>query len=152
MTPKELGYYFPAEWAKHEATWLNYPHNENSWPGKINTIYPAYHLFIKHLADVEIVHINVLDEGMQQNVHNALYAIGTNMENIIFHIFPTNDAWTRDCGPAFLLNRNDKKKKALCKKHGVKLIAWPYTEAITETNLRKYLDEINNKKSSKSEV
>lgn len=37
---------------------------------------------------------------------------------------------------------NDKKKKALCKKHGVKLIAWPYTEAITETNLRKYLDDI----------
>lgn len=113
MTPKELGYYFPAEWIKHEATWLNYPHNENSWPGKINTIYPAYHLFIKHLADVEIVHINVLDDGMQQNVHNALYAIGTNMANIRFHIFPTNDAWTRDCGPAFLLNSNDKKKKAI---------------------------------------
>jgi len=47
---------------------------------------------------------------------------------------------------------NDKKKKALCKKNGVKLIAWSYTEAITETNLRKYLDEINNRKSSKSEV
>jgi len=23
-TPKELGYYFPAEWAEHRATWLSY--------------------------------------------------------------------------------------------------------------------------------
>ena len=34
-TPKDLGFRFPAEWAKHESTWLSYPHNENSWPDKI---------------------------------------------------------------------------------------------------------------------
>ena len=27
MTPKEEGYYMPAEWAKHKGTWLSYPHN-----------------------------------------------------------------------------------------------------------------------------
>lgn len=113
MTPKELGYYFPAEWVKHEATWLNYPHNENSWPGKINTVYPAYHNFIKLLADVEIVHINVLSEDIQNTVTSSLIELGTNMQNIRFHVFLNNDAWARDCGPAFLLNRNDETKKAI---------------------------------------
>ena len=40
-TPKDLGFRFPAEWAKHESTWLSYPHNENSWPDKIETIFPS---------------------------------------------------------------------------------------------------------------
>ena len=110
MTPRELGYYFPAEWKKHEATWLNYPHNENSWPGKIDTIYPSYHTFIKMLADVEKVHINVVNEETKDSVFYSLTMIGTNMANIHFHIIPTNDAWTRDCGPAFLLNKNNNSK------------------------------------------
>ena len=37
LTPKQLGYYFPAEFAKHEATWLSWPHKEASWPGKIHS-------------------------------------------------------------------------------------------------------------------
>ena len=39
MNPGEQGYYFPAEFAKHSATWLSWPHKEASWPGKIETIY-----------------------------------------------------------------------------------------------------------------
>ncbi|HEX5025468.1 MAG TPA: hypothetical protein VFV68_09350, partial [Agriterribacter sp.] len=35
-TPKKLGYYFPAEFAPHCATWLSWPHKEASWPGKLN--------------------------------------------------------------------------------------------------------------------
>ncbi len=39
-TPKEAGYYFPAEFSPHEATWLSWPHKETSWPGKIEAILP----------------------------------------------------------------------------------------------------------------
>jgi hypothetical protein len=53
MTPKEMGFYMPAEWHRHSATWLTYPHNEDSWPGKIETIFPSYHLFVKTLAETE---------------------------------------------------------------------------------------------------
>ena len=60
-TPHEQGYYFPAEFAKHDATWLSWPHKEASWPGKINTIYPAYAEFIRLLAEGEKVNINVVD-------------------------------------------------------------------------------------------
>lgn len=47
---------------------------------------------------------------------------------------------------------NDRKKKALCIKNGVKLIEWPYTEPISETNLRKYLEEAIKEKTEEIEV
>ena len=46
-TPKSLGYTFPAEFAKQDATWLSWPHKEESWPGKIDAIYEPYCQFIK---------------------------------------------------------------------------------------------------------
>ena len=39
----------------------------------------------------------------------------------------------------------DARKKELCKVNGLKLVAWPYTEAITEANLKKHLDSIEEK-------
>ena len=113
MTPKEQGYYMPAEWARHEATWLTYPKNPDSWPGKIETIYPSYHLFVKVLAESEVVHINVDDERMLHHVKAELEEIDCNMQNIRLHIIPSNDAWCRDHGPAFLLNRNDAARRAI---------------------------------------
>lgn len=113
ITPKEQGFYMPAEWAAHRATWLTYPHNEDSWPGKIETIFPSYNLFIKTLAEVEEVHINVLDSTMQQQVAWQLQGLNANKDNIFFHIIPSNDAWCRDHGPAFLLNKQDASRKAI---------------------------------------
>ena len=108
FTPKQLGFSFPAEWHRHKATWLSYPHNENSWPGKIETIYPSYNLFIKELAEVEQVHINTLDDNQKQWIEEELKKISCNMANVFFHPFKTNDAWIRDHGPAFVLNNEEK--------------------------------------------
>ena len=65
-SPRELGYYFPAEFAKHSATWLSWPHKEASWPGKIHTIFPYYSQFVKELTKGEKVCINVNDEIMKR--------------------------------------------------------------------------------------
>ncbi len=113
MTPKSLGYYFPAEFAKHEATWLSWPHKEASWPGKIDAIYPSYVAFIKTLSRFERVNINVVDEAMKQRAHQLIEAAGVDMSNINFYLHPTNDAWCRDHGPAFLLNKTNPGKKAI---------------------------------------
>ena len=64
-TPKELGYFFPAEWHPHTATWLSWPHKEASWPGKINTIYQPYCQFIKAVSAGEKVCINIYNEAMK---------------------------------------------------------------------------------------
>ncbi len=112
-TPLKQGYRFPAEWEKHTATWLSYPHNENSWPGRIQNIYTAYHQFIKEISRGEMVNINVNDTLMLNNVKEQLSALGVNMNNICFYIHPTNDAWCRDHGPAFLVNPTAKDKKLI---------------------------------------
>jgi agmatine deiminase len=110
MTPKQLGYYFPAEFAPHDATWLSWPHKEASWPGKIETIYPRYAEFIKLLAEGELVNINVLDEVMKQRALRYIAQAGADLTKVKFFFHPTNDAWCRDHGPAFLVHRSEKKK------------------------------------------
>jgi agmatine deiminase len=112
-TPKELGYYFPAEFAPHDATWLSWPHKEASWPGKIHAIYPYYAEFVKQLSLSEKVFINVNDEAMKSFAVGCLQKAGAKMEEISFFIHPTNDAWCRDHGPAFLINPNTEKKKVV---------------------------------------
>lgn len=114
-TPQQLGYYFPSEFAPHVATWLSWPHKEASWPGKINAIFPAYAEFIKYVSLGEEVHINVKDEAMKEFALQHLEIVGTDLNNIFFHFFPTNDAWCRDHGPAFLVNPLADQKKVLVK-------------------------------------
>jgi len=110
MTPKQSGYYFPAEFAKHSATWLSWPHKEASWPGKIETIYPVYAEFIKRVAEGEKVNINVLDEAMKQKALGYLRKSEADLSQVEFFFHPTNDAWCRDHGPAFLINPEERKK------------------------------------------
>jgi agmatine deiminase len=112
-TPKELGYYFPAEFAPHVATWLSWPHKEASWPGKINSVYPSYVKFIKELTKGELVRINVVDQLMQQQATDWLLRFDVDLSRVEFFLHPTNDAWCRDHGPAFLINPNAVQKKVI---------------------------------------
>lgn len=114
-TPAELGYYFPAEFAPQESMWLSWPHKEGSWPGKIGSIYAPYSLFIKEVSKGQKVNINVADEAMKAFALTHLEKAGVNLEKIHFHFFPTNDAWCRDHGPAFLINPKAEQKKVLVK-------------------------------------
>lgn len=112
-SPKESGYYFPAEFAKHEATWLSWPHKEASWPGKIESIYPNYSLFVKYLTAGELVRINVVDEAMKTAATQHLLKAGVDLTKVQFFLHPTNDAWCRDHGPAFLINPAADVKKVI---------------------------------------
>ncbi len=112
-TPKEQGYYFPAEFARHSATWLSWPHKEASWPGKLESIYPVYAQFIKAVAEGEKVKINLNSEEMKQKALSYLQEADADLNNVEFHLHPTNDAWCRDHGPAFLINPNAKEKKII---------------------------------------
>lgn len=97
----------------HEATWLSWPHKEASWPGKIDAIYPNYSLFVKYLAQSEKVRINVVDAAMQESATAHLVKAGVHMDQVQFFLHPTNDAWCRDHGPAFLINPAAEQKKVI---------------------------------------
>ncbi len=110
MTPKKLGLHFPAEFAPQEAMWLSWPHKEASWPGKIDAIYPVYAKFIGLIAEAQKVRINVADAAMKAFAEKHLLAVNGNLNNVEFYFNPTNDAWCRDHGPAFVVNYAEKKK------------------------------------------
>ena len=109
-TPNQLSYHFPAEFEPHEATWLSWPHKEASWPGKIQTIYKPYIQFIKEVSEGEKVRINVNDEAMKAFAIKHLKDAEVDLNKIEFFYNPTNDAWCRDHGPAFVINKNKKQK------------------------------------------
>jgi agmatine deiminase len=113
QTPKSLGYSFPAEFAQHDAIWLSWPHKEESWPGKIATIYPSYCAFVKTVALTERVNINVGTDKMRQGAAKMLELAGVDMTKVQFYLHPTNDAWCRDHGPSFLTRNNPEHPKAI---------------------------------------
>lgn len=112
-TPRSLGYYFPPEFALHTATWLSWPHNPDTWPGKIDSIYPCYIKFIQTLIAGEFVNINVADRAMEENARQLLLQHDVTTERIRFYHHPTNDAWCRDHGPAFLINPDSRQPKVI---------------------------------------
>lgn len=56
------------------------------------------------------MNINVVDEAMKKKAIGHLHAVGADLANVQFFIHPTNDAWCRDHGPAFVVNPKEKKK------------------------------------------
>ena len=56
------------------------------------------------------MNINVVDEVMKNKAKAHLQKAGADFSNIQFFLHPTNDAWCRDHGPAFLVNPVEKKK------------------------------------------
>ncbi|MFH1936881.1 MAG: agmatine deiminase family protein, partial [Bacteroidota bacterium] len=84
-----------------------------SWPGTLSRIYPHFNRFIKEIAKGEEVCINIRDKKLQAWATKELEKLGTGMEQIIFYLNPTNDAWCRDHGPAFLINPEAKDPKVI---------------------------------------
>jgi agmatine deiminase len=109
---KLKGYFFPAEWHPHRATWLSFPQASDSWDygARLERIYPAYLELIKTISLSEKVCINAKDEEHKSLIINLLEKHSINQSKIEIPIHPTNDSWCRDHGPAFLINPETKKK------------------------------------------
>src|SRR5882757_964124 len=58
-SPASLGYSMPAEWERHEATWLAWPHNPTDWPDKLDTIRWVYGEMVRRIWTGEIIRMLV---------------------------------------------------------------------------------------------
>src|SRR5580698_3321518 len=94
----------PAEWARHSATWIAWPHNAEDWPGKFQPIPWVYCEIVRWLASVEDVHILVNDAAAEKRVLGMLRRQGANMARLHFHEWRTDRVWLRDSGPIFVKN------------------------------------------------
>jgi agmatine deiminase len=95
------GFRLPAEWEPHEATWLSWPHNPDTWPGCLAEAETEYVEIVRALAGRERARVNVRDARMEEAVRRRLAAAGVSDAGVDFFLHPTNDAWVRDHGPIF---------------------------------------------------
>ena len=109
-TPADAGFFMPAEWDRHEATWLAWPHNANDWPGKFEIIPWIYAEMIKKIAGGETVRLLVRHRQEKQLARQILLKSGVNLRHVQFIVCPTNRGWTRDTGPVFVRARAGRSK------------------------------------------
>ena len=98
QTPASLGYRLPAEWEPHAATWLAWPHNRETWPGRFDAIPPLWAELARTLCRFEPVHVLA---GGEDAMREARAMVG-DLAGVTLHDVATNDAWIRDHGPTFL--------------------------------------------------
>jgi agmatine deiminase len=109
------GYRMPAEWEPHLATYLVWPHNRDTWPGKFDAIPPLYAAMAAAIASFEPIRVAVNDAGEIENVRALIRDAARGDDSLMqrvetFHL-PTNDSWIRDHGPIFV--KADSKQLAL---------------------------------------
>ena len=99
----------PAEWEPHVATWLTWPHCEDTWPARLADAVPAYVEMIRALSRSERVYVNTLSEAHRDEVraHLKKEQISTTPESAVrVLILPTDDEWIRDYGALFVRGPN----------------------------------------------
>jgi agmatine deiminase len=108
----------PAEWEPHLATYLVWPHNLDTWPGKFELIPPIFAQMAAALAHFEPVRILVREAGQKPEVHNMLSRApgvdgnSVRMDRVELIAIATNDSWIRDYGPIFLNSENGQAQMA----------------------------------------
>jgi len=100
--PAALGFSMPAEWERHEATWLGWPHNPSDWPGKLDPIRWVYGEIVRKTAPGERVRMLVNNQAHLNQARRYLARAGAPLGNIEFITHPTNRGWMRDSGPIFV--------------------------------------------------
>ena len=70
-TPQALGFRMPAEWERHESTWLGWPHELTDWPGKFAPIPWAFAEIVRHLSPVERVYLLVGNRATESRVRGT---------------------------------------------------------------------------------
>ncbi len=117
-SPALLGYRMPAEWEPHRATWLSWPHNPETWPGRMEPVRGVWARLTKSLIGGEDVCILVNDEASLRSAEVALAAEDALSDRVSFFRVATDDAWMRDHGPTFLVRGEEPG--------GVAMIDWSY--------------------------
>src|SRR5215471_17997916 len=92
----------PAEWERHAATWLAWPHYKLDWPGKFEPIPWVYAEIIRYLSRHERVELIVKDDDAEKLARKILQLANAFNDKVRFHRWPTDRVWTRDSGCAFV--------------------------------------------------
>jgi agmatine deiminase len=98
----------PAEWSRHEATWLAWPHNVQDWPGRFAPIPWVFAEIVRHVSKGELVRLLVNDAAGEANARRILHRAGVATDPVDFRHFPTDRVWTRDSGPIWVTGKGGR--------------------------------------------
>jgi agmatine deiminase len=113
VTPSAQGYAMPAEWSRHRATWLAWPHNRETWPSQLARVQEIWLQMIIELAPHERVCLLVNDAVAEQQVVAELRIRNAALHNVSFLQIATVDVWMRDYGPTFITSQVEETPLAL---------------------------------------
>jgi agmatine deiminase len=94
---------FPAEWSRHDATWVAWPHHEPDWPGKLAPIPWVYAEIVRVLHQHERVEILCHDEAVRESAAQHLAAHGVT-SNFRLHLVLNDRVWLRDSAPTGVIH------------------------------------------------
>lgn len=92
-------YYMPAEFAPHEGCIMIWPTRPGSWPYGGKAAKKAFCEVIAAIAESETVYL------LADNEHIAEARATVGQENVFFLEIESDDAWARDVGPTFVVNK-----------------------------------------------
>src|SRR5688572_18331792 len=106
----------PAEWARHEATWLSWPHDPVTFGGgRLPEVERTFATMAAVLAEGERVELLVGGAAMEARARAALREAGAGewkgegkARGVRLRRVPTADVWIRDYGPTFLVRRSGR--------------------------------------------
>jgi len=135
-TPAEDGFFYPAEWDRHEYSIMVMPPRQN-WVGSgipFGDVRKQWASVANKLVEYEPV-LMVVDPTERKSAERLL------SEEIELVEFPVNDGWSRDSGPMFVVNAKGDRRVA-----GFTFNGWgakfpPYSnDALLKARLCKHLE------------
>jgi len=96
-TPQADGFYMPAEWQKHQQTWLLWPERPDNWRLGGKPAQAAFTAVAEAIARFEPVTVGV-SAAQYENARARL------SPKIRLVEISSDDAWVRDTGPSFVVN------------------------------------------------
>jgi agmatine deiminase len=107
-TPRNRGFHMPAEWEPHEAVWLSWPHNKNTFP-KLPAVEEAYYTFIQLIHTSERVELFIPTAVLHRKIRARLREAHVDLSLVTLHTTEFSDVWIRDYGPTFVMNHAMKR-------------------------------------------
>lgn len=98
--PMKDGFFMPAEYEKHEGTIMAFPYRSGSWPYGAKAARKAFCEIILKIAECERVYV-----AYEDSTEEAAFSALSGKENVELIKIKTDDAWARDIGPTFVINK-----------------------------------------------
>lgn len=102
-TPKQDGFYFPAEYAPIREVWLAWPERQDNWRLQAKPAQEAFANVANAIA--EVVHVSVAVSLSQLKTARTMLDSSVKLVEMSL-----NDSWMRDIGPTVVVNKSRDKR------------------------------------------